>query len=244
MPYGSFLDNSVCLCNDIFQNMHDKRDIKDRQRYKGDEAYKMKPIACPFCRKPGIIIGINFRVPKKKDVKSWKLLEKLLTKSYEELKTMKSEKNKRFVYLYYLKNQEHVLIHDYENRWMITNPNQEHYPRTRAILFGDDHCPKYYSYPTNLKDYPEFLREIKDGRKYFLSAKERWRIVRLYLKSISIMKYWSIYASNKQIIRNVLHIDPRRNIVSHFDAFQVIVNELKHVMPKDILHLICQYLFF
>ena len=221
--------------------MHDKRDIKDRQKILS--AYDMKPVSCPFCRKPGTIIGINFRVPKKTDTKSWDLLHKLLISSYDDLKDMSSDKDERFVYFY--STLHNISMHDYEDRWMITNPKNRYYPRAvMAIMFGDDHMAKYYSYPTRLSEYPQFLKEVKNGRKYFFSAKERWRMVKLYLKSMSIIKYWTKYALNKKTIKDVLNMEPQTNVIKHFSEFKTIM-DVRHQLPipKDVLFVICKNLF-
>jgi hypothetical protein len=125
---GSVIIRKGRVINEAY--MHDKKDIKDRKKYIGDESYDMKSTSCPFCNNPGIIVGLNFRVPKKNDKKGWELLQKLLCSSYNDLKNMESDKNEKFVYLFYLElGFDDIVMHDYENRWNITDKNNEGYPR-------------------------------------------------------------------------------------------------------------------
>lgn len=232
--------------------MHDKRNIKDRQIYAEDEMYnRMKPIACPLCRKTGIMIGRNYRVPKQSDYKGWKLLDKLINCSYNDLQNMESDKNEKFIYLFYSwctgfydeESSRRVRFHDYEQRWMSTNDPTS--GRPKAILFEDDHIPKYYLYPTKLHEYPQFLAEVKNERKYFFNASERWKMLKLYIKSISIINYWKKYASSKNLIKYMLGFEPEYNILRHFEEFSTLMSlQQKVSIPKDVLFLISKYLFF
>lgn len=222
--------------------VHDKRDIKKRQKYTSDEKYNMKPTACAFCGDPGIIVGINFRTPKHNDNNAWKLLHKLINSSYDDLNKMQSDKNEKFVYLYSQNNA--VEMHDYEERWKMTDKRNPRYPRIPAIIFGDDHISKYYSYPTKLREYPHFLKEVKDGRKYFFTKSQRWKMVRCYFQIMSVVKYWMKYSHNKRVIRDVLNIEPLHHVIEHFNEFETIIKSRHKIsLPKDILFVICKKLF-
>jgi hypothetical protein len=52
------------------------REVIARPRVLGEPGINM--VRCPSCGKSAVRVGSNFRIPKKRDVKAWKIIEKMM----------------------------------------------------------------------------------------------------------------------------------------------------------------------
>lgn len=158
--------------------------------------------------------------------------------SCADLQNIKSNKDETFVYLY--TSLHKITFHDYEKRWLKSKSGERH---PSALLFGDDHCIKYYSYPTNLRDYTTFIQDIKNGRKYNMNVTQRWNMLKQYAKMTRIVEYWKEYAFKKSVIKNMIHIEPKYNVIQEYSTLKTLFEMKRLGLSTDILSYIGKFLF-
>ena len=202
---------------------------------------------CPKCGGTGHKVGKNLRVPKQNKDKDWKLLEKLVVNSYDDLEEMeKYSFETKFIDL--LVNLPGFYIHKSRDRWMRGKPTE--HSRQFVIIFGDDHCPYYYDYPKHLRDYKPFLKTINEGRRLICGgwydreqglsfSRNKWDIIRLYVKSLSIVEWWSKLAT----IKKNIGFSPEKNITRNYDRCMDFLKDDDGIFDKQLKIRICKYLF-
>lgn len=225
---------------------HDDRNIPKRK--KELEFYERDPekvIACSTCGNKGQIVGKNLRIPKKSKNGKWKLLEKLVKESFDDLRSMKPvDVDANFLELFGNSSSKYKVV-SFEERWKRNEPNGA--GRHRTIIFGDTHVPYPYNYPTQLREYNSFLKTLKTG-KYLITdyghrlrSPDRWNILKAYCKTLSIINYWKKYAE----IKKKLNFDPKCNVIAEYDSFKFVTTSAttRTIFPKDLLIKLSTFLF-
>lgn len=209
-------------------------------------------IACYKCGTKGYLVGKNLRIPKKNKVKEWKLLEKLVVHSFDDLQNLECDEeiepkfNELFANIY--KDREYPDPHTYklktyEERWMKNKPSGNF--RQKTVIFGDTHVPYPYNYPTHLREYNSFLKTLKNGKYltksggYKLLSRDRWFLLKVYCQILRIIDYWEKYAK----IKKTLNIDPKCNVIKEYNNFETISNTSHEIMPKNLLLHLSKFLF-
>lgn len=147
---------------------------------------------CRKCKKEGINMGWNFRLPKKSDTKNWKLVEYITKNTYIDLEKMGPIIG-TFQYLY-IKTYD-ISYTDVYNLWMerkIGLYNTMHISKRPKNYYDKTDKQLKLWYPRHKREYTNFLNQIRSTK--YIEKKSLWHLLRTYVKIRSIVNYWRMIA--------------------------------------------------
>lgn len=209
--------------------------------------YNVRKCRCSQCGDLGQKVGKNLKIPKRKKVKDWKLLEKIVVDSYNDLEKTEEYKSE-LMFIDLLDKLPGFKIHNYRERWMAGRPNSN--ARQFAIVFGDDHSPYYYNYPKHLRDYKPFIKNINCDRRLICGDgydkqlnksvyRNKWDIIRFYAKTYSIISWWKKLVS----IKKSINFSPEKNITKNYERCMMVLDLENEILTKQLKIRVCKFFF-
>ncbi len=222
---GSYRNHYVCLQCKVGLKDHDDFNPK---------AHDLR--RCPKCSMEAHSVGRNMRIPKKSDKNGWLLLKKILVDSFVDLPKLRAP-DETFATRYC--HVKECAILKVENRWL----TGQSYNGSSSQPFEDQHTIKVFYYPKSIREYPSWLKYLKETIVYpTINSRLRWNMIRSYLKTRSTVKYWMKMTVMKNQIRKKYDCTRLRSLIDRasLQQFNVIkcLLQIQHLFPfpTDVWH--------
>ena len=177
------------------------------------------PPRCRKCGKEGVHVSKDFRAPKQKDKKQWKILKRFIENGDQDIKKFTLKSTFTDIYI------ERVLhrLYNYPNIFLRTIiPSKQLFTHEKKSLhrlyFKTCHTPYRKSemdliFPTKMSEYWDFIEKLAQTRNYFREipspsndvnydpkklAKLYWNVLRIAVKIRCLLEWWSGTAHHKK----------------------------------------------